>query len=100
LINNEDISFNFHLHPNCQIVESSEQSVVIENGGVRVVFFSDISSVEINKSEVSFDYGVKRENSCIHINRKITKKEKIKSFLKCILFYSVKKLILILQWPF
>ena len=48
------------------------------------MFFSDISYVEINKSEVSFDYGDTRENSCIHINRKITKKEKIKSFLKCI----------------
>ena len=70
LISNEYVSFNFYLHPDCQIVKSSEQFIVIENEGARVAFSSDISSVEINKSEVSFDYGVKRENSCIHINRK------------------------------
>ena len=84
LVANEDVTFNFHLHPDCKIVESSENSIVIENGGVRVIFSSAIGSVEINKSEVSFDYGDKQENLCIHLKRKITKKEDIKFSLKLI----------------
>jgi len=71
----DNLQWNFHLHPDCRIEESSKDYVVINNGDIKVIFRASYPGLKVAVSETSFNYGEKIKNLRLSLDKSVVKSE-------------------------